>query len=207
MCNMDIFSFEQKSLPIIFPNMKEYWNPVIYPNVKYGLYWISTYGRCINNKGIFLKPLEINSGYLVYRLFTGNAIKSNGKWRSIYIRKLIHRMVMESFYPFPNMQNYTVNHINGNKFENYIWNLEWLSQRDNNIHAKEHGLNSKFLSMWDDDFVRKVCEIISLNPDATNREIYTLASGEYGTDSDKTRISKIRHGEIYKSISKEYGII
>ena len=46
----------------------------------------------------------------------------------------VHRLVAEAF--IPNINNYpTVNHKNGDKHNNNVYNLEWASYAENNIHA------------------------------------------------------------------------
>ena len=56
--------------------------------------------------------------------------------------KYVHRMVAEAFIPNPN--NYTdVNHKDGNKQNNHISNLEWVSHSQNIYHALENGLLSR----------------------------------------------------------------
>lgn len=59
--------------------------------------------------------------------------------------KSIHRIVAETFIENPNNYN-EVNHIDGNKTNNHIDNLEWCTRRDNILHAYMLGLkkgNSK----------------------------------------------------------------
>ncbi len=52
----------------------------------------------------------------------------------------IHKLVAKYFIPNPN--NYRdVNHIDGNKLNNKISNLEWCTHKDNAIHASKIGIN------------------------------------------------------------------
>lgn len=69
-------------------------------------------------------------GYITYHL--------KNKEGKIKIRKL-HRLVAETFLPNPN--NYpVVNHINGNKLDNSIDNLEWCTISHNNKEAYRLGI-------------------------------------------------------------------
>jgi hypothetical protein len=62
-------------------------------------------------------------------------IYADGKHKTFYV----HRMVAEAFLPNPH--NYRcVNHIDGNKANNALSNLEWCSHSMNHIHAYSTGL-------------------------------------------------------------------
>lgn len=98
-----------------------------------GLYQISNYGRVKNKKTDYiLKPALGSWGYEFVQLC------DKGRETS----KCIHRMVAESFLDNPdNLPQ--VNHIDGNKRNNHIDNLEWVSCSQNIKHAFNTGLKKK----------------------------------------------------------------
>lgn len=74
-------------------------------------------------KGSILKQQLINSGYLVVSLSKS----------SIQKKFLVHRLVVETF--LNNFNNYSqVNHIDENKLNNNLDNLEWCSAKYNLLH-------------------------------------------------------------------------
>lgn len=55
---------------------------------------------------------------------------------------LVHRIVALTFLGEPPEPNMTVNHIDGNRKNNHVENLEWLSLADNIRHGFKTGLYS-----------------------------------------------------------------
>ena len=51
-----------------------------------------------------------------------------------------HRLVLETFVS-PSPEGHECNHIDGDKLNNRIENLEWVTPGENNRHAYENGLN------------------------------------------------------------------
>lgn len=55
----------------------------------------------------------------------------------------VHRLILENFNPIDNMENMQVNHIDGNKQNNKLENLEWVTCSENNQHAHKIGLKNQ----------------------------------------------------------------
>ena len=95
-----------------------------------GDYAVSNCGRVKNTKTErILKPVIDQRGYGRVCLFTMNRDK----------RYKVHRLVAQAFIPNPNKLP-QVNHKDGNKQNNAVENLEWITNEDNMKHANENGL-------------------------------------------------------------------
>ena len=89
-------------------------------------------GRIGIHKGRERKQQLNKKGYLAIDL----SVKSK------QVRKLVHRLVAEAFIPNPDNKE-QVNHIDGNKQNNSVDNLEWSTNEENAIHANKHMLKDK----------------------------------------------------------------
>lgn len=59
----------------------------------------------------------------------------NGKERTW----LVHRLIAKAFIPKVEEKDY-INHIDGNRLNNHVDNLEWCDHTENNNHAFDNGL-------------------------------------------------------------------
>lgn len=92
-------------------------------------YTIREDGQVISRFGRVVKPQLSKNGYVRLELWE----RGTGK------KHLLHRLLAGAF--LPNVENKPqVNHIDGNKQNNAIENLEWVTQSENQIHAYRSGL-------------------------------------------------------------------
>lgn len=53
-------------------------------------------------------------------------------------REAVHRLVLKAFRPLKDYDHTVADHINGDKLDNYLGNLRWVSQRQNNQNTRKH---------------------------------------------------------------------
>lgn len=83
-------------------------------------------------KGRVLSPYRMPNGYMQVQLS-----KESNKHK-----KYIHRLVAEAFLTI-NDDSLEVNHINGDKADNNVKNLEWVTHKDNQIHMVKNHMTRK----------------------------------------------------------------
>ena len=110
--------------------MKEIWKDIL--GYK-GHYQASNLGRIKSlknrkNNGI----LSDKSGDARY---LGTMLCKDG----IRIRYSIHRLIAETFIPNPENKS-QINHKDGNRYNNFVGNLEWVTASENGKHAYRNGL-------------------------------------------------------------------
>lgn len=105
--------------------MEEIWKDIVGYE---GLYQVSNLGRVKNNIKL-LSTKVVSSGYPSVMLCKSGKSK----------RQRIHRLVLDAFVP--NIENKpNGNHIDGDKSNNLLHNLEWVTVSENSKHAIKLGL-------------------------------------------------------------------
>ena len=156
-------------------------------------YRVSKQGKIYSTKRGKLRemsPVITRHGYLNCH------IRHKGK--SFY--KYVHRMVAETFIDNPdNLPQ--VNHINGNKLDNSVDNLEWVTAKENVEHAfktklrnfGEKSSNAKITG----EKVHEICKLLEENT-KTMREISELTGVPYHL------IFFIRKKKTWPEITSQY---
>ena len=115
-------------LPTITINIERWkWNR------KYRVF-VSNRGRVKNIDGKVLKAKTTSTGYLAVKVATKKAM-------------FIHRLVMETWRPIPNSEEMTVDHLDHNKRNNDIRNLEWVTEKENRERAANDQLIEKEIAL------------------------------------------------------------
>lgn len=125
--------------------MEQFINEIWKPIEENPVYLVSNYGRVktidhpvwckVNNsysirKGRFCIPTNKNS-----KKYWRVGVQINNKQKQL----AIHRLVAKAFIPNPyNLPQ--INHIDGNKNNNHVSNLEWCDNSYNQLHAWKNGL-------------------------------------------------------------------
>ena len=167
---------------------------LIYKGIKTN-YKIDEYGNIfsfhIYKNGKLMKSRLDKDGYQKINLTI------NGKEKTCFV----HRLVAENFvYNSDPKMNNIINHIDGNKNNNYYMNLEWTTAKGNTQHAVYHelfpvGERSKFATNTNDQ-IFEVCKMLQ------EQLPFSIISNETGVPVNV--IKKIYSGKCWKSISRRF---
>lgn len=162
------------------------------------IYEISNWGRIYNKETGSYLPKNIyyeKDKYITVRLklITGEHVYAQP-----------HRLVMLRLFYIPGCENLDVNHKDGIKYHNWIWNLEWCTRKENIQHALDNNLfiigENRKLSKITNKQAEKICELISIGK--TSTEIEQIMNLE---NCNIKRIARnIRQGHSWKHISCNY---
>ena len=135
----------------------------------------------ITNK--WMSPSINYRGYLTICVHSGCTIR----------HPYIHQLVAMAFIPNPENKP-QVNHIDGNKTNNHISNLEWSTNLENSKHARENGLMPH--AVFTEEDVYLICQ------ELTNGKSSTEISKTYGYPYDS--VYQIRRGANWTHISSQF---
>jgi len=161
-----------------------------------GLYIVSNFGNVLGIKSnVTLKPSLNHKGYEQV------VLSKQGKQKTVRV----HRLVAQAF--IPNLENKPqVNHIDCNKQNNCVTNLEWVTNSENQLHAWSNGLqkdvtgynnpkarkinqydtNGNYIKTW--SCIKDICNELYIN----RSSIHRCLNGSYKTS----------HGYIWEYANK-----
>ena len=156
-------------------------------------YDISNYGNIlINRKTKLIRKWSFDKdGYLITSLSINNH----------EYKCSAHRLVAKAFIPNPENKP-EVNHIDGNKTNNDVSNLEWATRQENIDHAIRTGLvnpvgETNNSSIYTEKQIREACELME-NPKNNPRYVSMI------TGIGRVTLYHIRKGNEWTHVSKDY---
>lgn len=185
--------------------------------------WKDAYGYedilKVSNKGrIYRKSRYVNNN--------GTQVKRKGRMASLYVggsgyyyvnisvkgkRKnlRVHRVVLQTFQPIDNYEEMTVNHKDGEKLNNNLDNLEWMTLKENIRHAWDTGIvGSTGITMY-----KHKCKSCGKHFEREREESYycSVECSSYGDRKVKKRPSKDYLYELIKEnnfriVGRKYGV-
>jgi hypothetical protein len=184
---------------IILPE-NEAWIPItndIVPNIM-SHYLISTYGRIYN---------QVTGNYLPQ-----NRLYNKDKYITIHLSTYNgsvcaqpHRLVAMVFLGcVEGYEHLDVNHKDGIKYHNWLWNLEWCTKSENVQHAIRNDLfnlgETRDNSILTNDQANQICKLIEngLSANEIDKEM------KLNNCDIKKIVQNIKNGHSWKHISKNY---
>ena len=161
-------------------------------------YYVTLFGSIYNSETWHKLVPAIVNGYhkvLIYYAVNGH------KKRKMFS---VHRLVAQAFLDIPkHIIDPVVNHIDGNKTNNDVSNLEWVTQSENAIHAfKMHLRYAKLgkdcnFTKYNDEVIHNICRELQ-----DNKLTFPQIAKKYGVS--RKMVSRIFNGDRRPSISKLY---
>lgn len=161
------------------------------------VYMVNTKGDVLSRfTGKLLKPSLLPNGY-----YHVNVRNSEGKRGP----KAIHRMVAETFLEPVDGKTH-INHIDSNKLNNSVDNLEWCTNAENRAHSvssgtHSHGEGHTSAKLTEDEVIH-VCEQLSIG--RTFSEIQTSLKFYSGATLTRASYLNIRGRRTWKHITRQY---
>ena len=148
-------------------------------------------GRKCRHRGKVLKPSINAGGYEYLTLYNDNGKNT----------KTVHRLVLVTFKPHVNMSDLEVNHMDGDKLNNHLTNLEWLTRRDNLLHAHSTGLiNNK--GERSPNAKLSNTDVLEILQRLDSGELQKDIGSDYGVNN--RCISMINRGHSWRAVKEEH---
>lgn len=181
--------------------LDEEWRDINSYDIEKNRYRVSNMGNILdikNNKIRKYNNPKNEKGYC--RIALSNTSSSS------YKKYPVHRLVMLAFNYIEQHEEYEVNHKDGDKLNNCLLNLEWVTPDYNKLHAKLNGFykcgEDLHLSKLSNNEVHWICKRLEEGLNA--REIYNQCKFRDKVSSFDSCISKILNQQSFTSVSNNY---
>lgn len=119
----------------------------------------------------------------------------------------LHRLMLIIYNKVPGYENLIVNHKDGIKYHNWLWNLEWTDYVGNTKHALENGLFKKGEEVSYATINNKQADVIAklLSEGFRPTEIARQLEGVFPNGAHVKQIAiDIANGQSWKHITEKY---
>ena len=111
--------------------------------------------------------------------------------------KSIHRLVAIAFIPNP-LNKPEVNHIDGNKLNNRVDNLEWVTSSENQIHAHKIGLQPEMFGEGHPNSKLTETDVLKIREEYKNGKLQREIAEEFGIC--RQNVSDIVNFKLWKRV-------
>lgn len=135
---------------------------------------------------------ESADGYMMVKLTSNEGVRRTFQY---------HRLLAMLFIGLPEgYEMLQINHKDGNKKNNTLSNLEWMTPSENQKHAYDTGLkiSAKGNRKYSDEDIIDVCKLLEIY--SSPKKVYDILEGRI----NKTVIQQIYSKRRWKEISKNY---
>lgn len=168
-----------------------------------GLYSISTFGRLYNTATKRFLPQD--NEYHKNKYITLCLKLQDGNSQFF----MLHRLMCMQYFPRYDYREMEVNHIDGIKYHNWIWNLEWMTPLENTRHAFSNGLVSlgeeRGNASLTNEQAEFICELIAKGKGY--KDVVDIMNNKY-PETRNLKIDRIyfniRGGLSWKHVSCKY---
>lgn len=179
----------------------EEWKDVIYPGIKENLYKISNHGRIVNKVTLIESTGVMKNGNIQSAL-----LDYNNKYTWLAKDKLVALNFIEN----KDRERNRINHIDGQRANNYYKNLEWVTEKDNYDHSMTGCLNEEVTdkrprgsySVLSRPIVENICEIIVRCKGDVKQITDELAQSNIKIS--RANLLAIMHKQSWTEVSNDY---
>lgn len=163
-------------------------------------YHISILGRIYSIRSN--KILEISNSDKGYGLV--NLSLSGGLNRTYFI----HRLVLKTFTPIENDELFQVNHKDGNKKNNIIYNLEWCTSKENIYHARQNGYYGSYAGENNPsakitvEQAEQIAQLLMVDIKYTYKQIAEMVGGK----CTENVVANIARGKTWYEVYNKYNL-